>query len=273
MRARALVALAIAWALVAAAPASAQEGKKVLRLGQAQEPQTLSPFIDQDEEDFRIWSITYDLLVNFSPKDLGPTPGIAEKWTISPDKKTVTFNLFEGRKWSDGQPITSKDVKYSLETFAPNSLLFPSYVENITAVETPDPSDGGHQDQAARRAHRRRAVRLHPARARLGQAVGEVAHRVLQAADPDRRQRPVRGHGVRPRPHHPDDPQQVLPGPKGEVRRDPVDQVRHQRRGRAGAHAGGDRHHPRGPGRRLRAARQGQERQGASSRPRPRSRS
>ena len=126
--------------VAAAAPASAQEGKKVLRLGRAQEPQTLSPFIDQDEEDFRIWSINYDLLVNFSPKDLGPTPGIAEKWTISPDKKTVTFKLFEGHKWSDGQPITSKDVKYSLETFAPNSLLFPSYVENITAVETPDPA-------------------------------------------------------------------------------------------------------------------------------------
>ena len=52
MRARALVALTIVWAIAAAAPASAQEGKKVLRLGQAQEPQTLSPFIDQDEEDF-----------------------------------------------------------------------------------------------------------------------------------------------------------------------------------------------------------------------------
>lgn len=139
MRSRALVALAIAWALVAVAPASAQEGTTALKLGWAQEPQTLSPFVDQDEEDFRIWALNYDLLVNFSPKDLGPTPGIAESWTISPDKKTVTFKLFEGHKWSDGQPITSKDVKYSLETFAPNSLLFPSYVENVTAVETPDP--------------------------------------------------------------------------------------------------------------------------------------
>jgi peptide/nickel transport system substrate-binding protein len=138
MRARGLVVLVIAWALVAAAPASAQEGSKVLRLGWAQEPQTLSPFIDQDEEDFRIWSVNYDLLVNFSPKDLGPTPGIAKSWEIADDKKTITFKLFEGHKWSDGQPITSKDVKYSLQTFAPNSLLFPSYVENITSVDTPD---------------------------------------------------------------------------------------------------------------------------------------
>jgi peptide/nickel transport system substrate-binding protein len=141
MRVRALVALAIAaaFAVAAAAPASAQEGgKKVLRMGWAQEPQTLNPYIDQDEEDFRVWALNYDLLVDFSPKDLGPVPGIAEKWEISPDRKTITFHLFEGHKWSDGQPITSKDVKYSLETFAPNSLLFPSYVENISSIETPD---------------------------------------------------------------------------------------------------------------------------------------
>jgi peptide/nickel transport system substrate-binding protein len=139
MRIRALVALAIAWALVAAVPAAAQEGgKKVLRLGWAQEPQTLNPFVDQDEEDFRVWALNYDLLVDFSPKDLGPVPGIAEKWEVSPDRKTITFHLFEGHKWSDGQPITSKDVKSSLETFAPNSLLFPSYVENVSSIETPD---------------------------------------------------------------------------------------------------------------------------------------
>src|SRR3954470_11765598 len=139
MRVRALVALAFAWALVAAVPAAAQEsGKTALKIGQAQDPQTLNPFIDQDEEDFRVWSINYDLLVNFSPKDLGPVPGIAKSWTISPDQKTITFKLFENHKWSDGQPITSKDVKYSLETFAPNSLLFGSYVENVSKIDTPD---------------------------------------------------------------------------------------------------------------------------------------
>jgi peptide/nickel transport system substrate-binding protein len=136
---RALVALAATLSLVAVAPASAQEGgKTALKLGWAQDPQTLNPYVDQDEEDFRVWSLNYDLLVDFSPKDLGPTPGIAKSWTISPDKKTVTFKLFPGHKWSDGQPITSKDVKYSLDTFAPNSLLFGSYVENVSSIDTPD---------------------------------------------------------------------------------------------------------------------------------------
>ena len=136
---RRVCALALALAFVFATPAGAQEGGKPMRLGWEQEPQTLNPFIDQDEEDFVIWSINWRLLTDFGTKDLGPVQGLAQKWTVSPDKKTVTFNLFANQKWSDGQPITSKDVKYSLETFAPNSLLFGSYVDAVSSIDTPDP--------------------------------------------------------------------------------------------------------------------------------------
>jgi peptide/nickel transport system substrate-binding protein len=133
-----LLVAVLAVLFVAVTPAEAQE-KKVLRIGWEQDPQTLSPFTDQDEESYRIWAINYDLLVNFSPDDLGPAPGIAESWEVSDDKKTVTFKLVEGAKWSDGQPITSADVKYSLDVLGGNGLLFTSYTENITSVEAPDP--------------------------------------------------------------------------------------------------------------------------------------
>ena len=79
----------------------------MLKIGWAQDPQTLSPFVDHDEEDFRVWAINYDLLVNFRPED--PRAGARrprQELDVSPDKKTVTFQLFEGAKWSDGQPIT-----------------------------------------------------------------------------------------------------------------------------------------------------------------------
>jgi peptide/nickel transport system substrate-binding protein len=134
----AVVAVTIA---LTALPAGAQDDgdkKKVLRLGQAQDVQTLNPFVAQDEENFRAWSLNWDLLVNFSPDDLTPVPGIAESWDVSPDKKTVTFKLIEGAKWSDGEPITSKDVKYSLDKLGTDSLIFSGYTSNVTSIETPD---------------------------------------------------------------------------------------------------------------------------------------
>ena len=137
MRGSWVAAVLAALFVLAATPAQAQE-KKVLKIGWEQDPQTLSPFTDQDEESYRIWAINYDLLVNFSPDDLSPSPGIAENWDISDDKKTITFHLYDGLKWSDGEPLTSEDVKYSFEVLGGNGLLFTSYTENVTSIETPD---------------------------------------------------------------------------------------------------------------------------------------
>jgi oligopeptide transport system substrate-binding protein len=40
-------------------------------------------------------------------------PGQAEKWTISPDGLTYTFNLRSGLKWSDGQTLKASDFEYA----------------------------------------------------------------------------------------------------------------------------------------------------------------
>jgi peptide/nickel transport system substrate-binding protein len=138
----AVVALAVI-AIVAVAPAGAQDdssngGKHTLKIGWAQNPHTLNPFVGLDEESFTVWALNWDLLVNFSPKDLTPAPGIAESWDVSDDEKTVTFHLVQNATWSDGVPITSKDVKYSLEVLGGEGALFTSYTDNITSITTPD---------------------------------------------------------------------------------------------------------------------------------------
>ena len=73
----------------------------------------------------------------FSTEDLSPVAGIAEDWEVSEDGKTVTFKLAD-RNWSDGEPITSADVKYSLETLGEEGDLFAGYTSNVTSIETPD---------------------------------------------------------------------------------------------------------------------------------------
>jgi peptide/nickel transport system substrate-binding protein len=136
------LAATVALAVALASPSGAQDSKKgdeaILKIGWAQAPNTLNPFVGQDEEDYSIWAINWDLLVNFSPKDLTPAPGIAESWDVSDDRKTVTFHLVPDAKWSDGEPITSADVKWSLEVLGSKGALFTSYTDNITKIDTPD---------------------------------------------------------------------------------------------------------------------------------------
>ncbi len=142
-----LVGVLCAGLAVVALPASAQDETgsaassphDVLRFGWAQEPDNLNPFVGQSEEDFTIWSINWDLPINFSPKDLSPVPGIVSDWEVSEDRKTVTMTIDSGLKWSDGKPITSEDVKWSLETLGGEGALFTSYTQSITRIDTPDP--------------------------------------------------------------------------------------------------------------------------------------
>ena len=138
----ALVVAALA-ALVLAAPGGAAEGGGsgsggVLKIGWAQDPSSINPYVGLDEEAYDVWAMNWDLPIGFSPKDLSPVPGIVKSWKVSPDKKTITYRLDPGAKWSDGVPVTSADVKFSLDSLGKHGALFTSYTESITKVETPD---------------------------------------------------------------------------------------------------------------------------------------
>src|SRR5579863_6591704 len=50
-------------------------------------------------------------------EDFSVTPLLAESWTLSPDLKTLTFKLKPDIKFQDGEPFSSKDVKFSFERF------------------------------------------------------------------------------------------------------------------------------------------------------------
>lgn len=65
---------------------------------------------------------------------------LAKSWQVSPDLKKWTFQLFDNATWSDGKPVTSGDVKFTIENlarFTPHKML---YTENIESIETPDAS-------------------------------------------------------------------------------------------------------------------------------------
>ena len=119
--------------------------------------------------------------MNFDPETLGPSPGIAESWEVSEDKKTITFDLIEGAKWSDGEPITSEDVKWSLEVLGGNGLLFSVIHRKRQVDQDARRDDGRDRDEGARRPDGRRPLDLHPPRAHLGRGAAQGPDRLLSA--------------------------------------------------------------------------------------------
>ncbi|MBK8421937.1 ABC transporter substrate-binding protein [Candidatus Villigracilis saccharophilus] len=60
---------------------------------------------------------------------------------LSADYLTVTWKLREGLKWSDGEALTSDDVKFTVEVLSnpdAGALVGTSGFDLITSVETPD---------------------------------------------------------------------------------------------------------------------------------------
>jgi len=52
-------------------------------------------------------------------------PGVFESWTVSDDATTFTFTIRKGLKWSDGEPVTSEDIRYCIEDVLLNAELTP----------------------------------------------------------------------------------------------------------------------------------------------------
>ena len=170
----ALVAGAIALGGPAASAQDDSGSNDVLRIGWAQDAKTLNPFVGVNEEDYTIWAINWELLLNFDPEDALAEPRRSPRAGTSPrTSKTVTFDLIRGAKWSDGEPITSADVKWSLEVLGGNGLPVHVLHRQRHLDQDARRPHGVIETSQARRADDRRPVHLHPARAHLGQGAAE----------------------------------------------------------------------------------------------------
>lgn len=85
----------------------------------------------------------YEPLVIFNADDAGkPIFRLATSYKFSDDLKSITYVLRDGVKWSDGEPLTSADVKYTLELMLKNPAVDTAGVgDTIASVEAPSPSE------------------------------------------------------------------------------------------------------------------------------------
>jgi len=94
-----------------------EEGNRlgVFHKGNGAEPQGLDPHIVTGVPEHYVISALFEGLVSKNPETLEVEPGVAESWDISPDGLTYTFHLRSNARWSNGDPITAEDFRWSWE--------------------------------------------------------------------------------------------------------------------------------------------------------------
>ena len=148
---RTLAALLLLTALLVpgSAPALAADGEPlVLRAGTDQDLQVLNPFNSVVVADFEVYTLNYDTLVGWG-QNIEPVEGFAQSWEQSADGLTWTFNIRPGMLWSDGEPATAEDARWTYQLVldgqeTTNGYLGEGYLDGyltnagVTAVEAPD---------------------------------------------------------------------------------------------------------------------------------------
>jgi peptide/nickel transport system substrate-binding protein len=118
---------------------SGKDEKLVFRVGSTNDIDGFNPFKIVEVPSYEVMGLTYDYLVDFSPKDSSPAPGLADSWETSDDGLTWTFHLNKDAKWHDGKPVTSEDVAYTFRRILKEKQgLYIDYVRQIDKIETPD---------------------------------------------------------------------------------------------------------------------------------------
>ena len=84
----------------------------------------------------------YEPLVIFNANDGGkPVWRLATSYKFSDDLMSITYDLRPGVKWSDGQPLTSADVKYTIDLMLKNPAVDTVGVgQTVASVEAPSPT-------------------------------------------------------------------------------------------------------------------------------------
>ena len=82
---------------------------------------------------FSVFSFIYEGLIEENGLTAELEPALAESWSISPDKRRITFTLREGLKWSDGEPLTADDVVFSYNEIYLNEKI-PAGIRDILRI-------------------------------------------------------------------------------------------------------------------------------------------
>lgn len=102
-------------------------------------PTNLDPRIGTDAFSEHIDFLLFDSLLQ-RDDHLDLAPDLAEKWEM-PDAQTYVFHLRHDVKFSNGQPLTSADVKFTFDSIISGAIRTPKRgaFQLVDSITTPDP--------------------------------------------------------------------------------------------------------------------------------------
>ena len=138
---RRIFRLSLAFGAALAASTALAAPKDSVTIGMALEPPGLDPTSGAAAAIGEI--VHYNIFEGLTKieSDFSVTPLLADKWSFSPDLKTLTFNLKKGVKFQDGEAFTSKDVKYAFERYAAKDSTNKDkpFFASIESIDAGDP--------------------------------------------------------------------------------------------------------------------------------------
>jgi len=141
VRVKACALLAIATTVMLATPPATAAGPVILKVAIVQQIDSMNPFLAVFQSSTEIGRLMYDPLTAYAADDQRVTEGIANRWEPSADKLTWTFTVPDGKKWSDGQPVTAQDVAFTYNLMLGNEVARTAnggFVANFSSVTAPD---------------------------------------------------------------------------------------------------------------------------------------
>lgn len=119
----------------AAGPAVTQTPVKskspsIFRVNLLSRPLTIDPAQAATESELILVRALYSTLVEYKEGEI--SPALAKSWYYSEDGKQLFIQLREGLKFSNGRPLTSADVEFSLERIQDPALASP-YASLVTS--------------------------------------------------------------------------------------------------------------------------------------------
>jgi len=117
---------------------SARENSSTVTMVIESSPTNLDPRIGIDAQSEHIDSLIFDSLVR-RDEHFAIQPWLATSWD-NPDPLTYIFHLRSGVRFQDGRPLTSKDVKWTIDSMLNGTIasVKSQTYRNVASIDIPD---------------------------------------------------------------------------------------------------------------------------------------